>query len=89
MFNPFNLGHALPLRFRRFSCCTRLRAIQRVSKTMCCIRGLLARGSRCEMKWQQCRFTDRGASPISVLRRMLRSRCQTCFAHHEGHHYPT
>ena len=30
MFNPFNFGHALPLRFRRFLCCARLHAKRRV-----------------------------------------------------------
>ena len=38
MFNVFDLGHALPLRFRRFSCCAPPRAIRRGCTMLCCIR---------------------------------------------------
>ena len=40
MFNLFNLGHALPLRFRRFSCYAWLRTLRRASEMLCCIRSL-------------------------------------------------
>jgi hypothetical protein len=43
MFNPFNLGHALPLRFRRFSCCARLRTQRRACEAVCSIRYIITR----------------------------------------------
>jgi hypothetical protein len=43
MVNLFNLGHALPLRFRRFSCCAQLRTQRRACETACSICCFIAR----------------------------------------------
>ena len=88
MFNLFNLGHALPLRVRRFSCCALLRAMQRACGMLCCIRSFIARRQTASATRQRSAFALYYASLLEVLRRLLRARCQCCFIVYEGHHHP-
>jgi hypothetical protein len=89
MFNPFNSGaRPTPSSPKVLVLRTAARVPAREQNDM--LHPQLA-DSQIEMRDEMapCRFTNRGTSPIRMLRRMLRSYCQTRFAHHEGHHYPT
>jgi hypothetical protein len=88
MFNLFNLGHALPLRVRRFSCCTALHAIQRACEMLTCIHSFTARPSIVGTTQQPCAFALCDASLLEVRRRVLRVHCQCYFIVYEGHHDP-
>jgi hypothetical protein len=88
MLNQFNLGHALPLRCRRFSCCARLCAIQRVCEMIRCISQFVASNVRCHRDVLSHKLNCRSASQIELLRQPLRSCCQQCFLNHEGHYDP-
>jgi hypothetical protein len=88
MFNVFDSGHALPLRVRRFSCCARLHAIQRVSQGACCIRSFITRASTATERRQPYAFALYDALLLEVLRHLLLDHCQPRIVIYEGHHHP-
>ena len=88
MFTPFNCGHALPLRVRRFSCCALLRANRRVSEPIRCIHHFQVRKPLSHRDVLPHSRVRHYGSQTNVLRPTLRSHCQQCFLGHEGHHYP-
>lgn len=88
MFNVFDLGHALPLRVRRFWCCARLNAIQRVPRTACCISSFIRSRVNCDSGTTTTQFALWDALLLEVLRHLLSACCQPCFVIYEGHHHP-
>ena len=82
MFNLFNLGHALPLRVRRFSCCRMsARGSARVRNALLHRQLRYLRDNRAH----SLSATDR-CSKCCVIR--CASRCQRRFIIYEGHHHP-